>query len=490
MRRPAGAHIVMAVIVLFAFRAAAEEPPKPEPAPAPPPPPGPTVEETAREVAEFAKKHGDANAALHYLEAMLQLAALPKADGEVETFVETTLLSAPPAILAEYPQAGAWLRSCLRPVTLRMRRGAGMKRCRFDLDWDKGAGILMPHLSRMRGLARTAVACGKWYEFRRRPAEAARIYLDVCRMGVHLHDEPIIISDLVGMAVMGMGLRALQGMLARGVDAETGKLVLDGLRSLPAKPFSIAEAVDAERIIMGGWARLEFAKATGKGRGEVLKLLAQMMGRELKWHERLLVPIDTKKLMAMVDRGHAVYDAHAKEVVAAMRKPFAEGKAELAILNDKDRIMQRAKARKVGIAGILISMTAPSYGRSKVQEARTEALLRATTILAAAARAKAKRGKYPVKLDQLAEHFGDADKMPKDPFTGEEFSYKLDGNGLPVVETPGDDPGAEPAVRERLYIFSFSAVRGAENRALDAWRVKRGIPGLPAAPPIEDEEVF
>jgi len=480
-----------AILALLALSASGGEPPPPPPPQQEPElPPGPTAAETAREMAEFAKKHSDPNAALHYMQAMVELASRRK-DDDVETFIARTLQTAPPAILAEYPEAEARLRAGLVPVTVWMHRGAQMKRCTFDLDWSKGAGILMPHLGRVRNLARAAVACGKWYEFRKRPAEAAQVYLDVCRMGCHMNGDPVMISELVGMAVVGMGVRALEGMLARGVDAETGKLILEGLRELPEKPFSMAEAVDAERIVMGGWARLEFTRAARQGRAEVIGLLGRMMGRELKWHEKLLVPVETDKIVSMIDRGYAVYDAYTKDVVAAMRKPFAECISELKKLTDKDRVMQRATAAKVGIVGILINAEATAYERSRIQEARTEAALRAVTLLAAAARVKAERGKYPGKLEQLVEYFGVPGKHPKDPFTGGDFSYKLDGNGLPVVETPGDDPNAGPGMRQRLYIFGFSAARGRATRAHDQWRAQRGIlvPG-PEAPAGEEEEVF
>ena len=370
---------------------------------APAPPAGPTaLERIDAEYKAFVEKHAEDNAAIHYLQAMLkvsqlQLRARDENAREIENFVRSTLQQAPPEILGDYPEAAAAVRELADPAVTSLRRGARMKRCCFDSDWASGPAIQLPHLARARDLARGAIAYGKLLEHEKRPAEAAEVYLDVVRMGLHLGEDPMVISELVGVAVTWMGLRAIESMLARGVDEETGRSILEGLRAVPSKPFDMSEAVEAERIVIGGWAKSQFLRAAESGRDEVIKVLKMMLGRELKFHEQLLVPAKKEQIKALVESGFGVYEGHMKAVADAMKGPYKEAKPKLDELTDPQALVKRAQEQNAGLAGQLIATLLPTYGRLKRQEGRIEARLGGVKILAAAAFDKATTGKYVEK---------------------------------------------------------------------------------------------
>ena len=205
------------------------------------------------------------NAAEHYARAF---EALPPDPAEkLDDFLTMTAISAMPAALREFPGATDEVRKCREAVTVHLRRGASKKRCMFDLEWSDGLAMLMPHLVKARDLARQAALYGKLLELEGRPCEAARVYLDAIRMGLHLEQDRMLISVIVGMAVVGIAGPQIEGLLARAPAAETARFVFEGMRDLPRGRFGASRAVDFERILFGGWMRGELVKLCIKPTG-------------------------------------------------------------------------------------------------------------------------------------------------------------------------------------------------------------------------------
>jgi hypothetical protein len=95
------------------------------------------------------------------------------------------------------------------------RRAAEITRCRFPVDYGAKnlAGILLPHLSKMRWLAELVRDQARW-EAQQGQMDAALADIAVLfRMSEHLTPEPILISGLTAMSIEKMGYTALADIL-------------------------------------------------------------------------------------------------------------------------------------------------------------------------------------------------------------------------------------------------------------------------------------
>jgi hypothetical protein len=412
------------------------------------------------------------NAADHYARAF---EALPPEPGEdLDDFLTSAAISAMPAALREFPGAVNEVRKYRQAVAVHLRRGASKKRCVFDLDWKAGAGMLMPHLAKARDLARRAVMYGKLLELEGRSSEAARVYLDTIRMGLHLEQDQMLISVLVGVAVVGIAGPSVEGLLAREPHARTARLVFEELRGLPRDRFNASRAVDFERILMGGWMRCQFPKLAEMKREDIIRdfeaaegvigLLGLGEGQGA-WR----VPEDPKAFAREIVEALDVYDRHMRAMASAMDGPYHETRAKVARL-DKAQTAYWDGEKKAGrLASALVGNLVGGWSSFPRHLARHEARLRGVTLLTAAALAKAERGEYPPDLAGLARYFPGG--VPADPFTGKPFTYGL-GEGLPAVLCEADDPELKRK-RPETYHFGLAYRLTLEKRALEKWQAEQ-----------------
>jgi hypothetical protein len=112
-------------------------------------------------------------------------------------------------------------------------RAAVLPGCRFDIEWSKGFAMLLPHLAKVRALARfcadaTAVAAAQGDA-----ALAARRLGAGIAMARHIAREPILISQLVAYACLTYSRKSAEFALARctvsGADARAVGALLTSL---------------------------------------------------------------------------------------------------------------------------------------------------------------------------------------------------------------------------------------------------------------------
>ena len=94
------------------------------------------------------------NAALHYWKAVALLAE-PVAAEEIEAlqFIEGDLQDLPPRALQDRPVVQALLDRDAEAMRA-LHEGASKPRCNFDLDYEKGPALELPHLAVRRGPVR------------------------------------------------------------------------------------------------------------------------------------------------------------------------------------------------------------------------------------------------------------------------------------------------------------------------------------------------
>lgn len=128
------------------------------------------------------------------------------------------------------------------------RRGARQKYSDYRLDYSQGFDLMLPHLSRMRTLARVMQADALVKLHDGDAGAAADRIASIYRMGSHMGEDRIVISSLVGQIVWKAGDQALQTMLDRGaLGPAEAAVALRAAESMPSiDPFNYVDATIME----------------------------------------------------------------------------------------------------------------------------------------------------------------------------------------------------------------------------------------------------
>lgn len=237
-----------------------------------------------------------------------------------------------------------------------------MKVCDFELAYEQGFGLLLPHLSKFRGGARLLRIDARRLLMENKPDVAAQRVATMLRMSRQLHDDGILISSLVGMAV------AMSAMEEGEVLVASGKLT----RSQAAEMISAADAlavpdavgvrscVAGEGKVMSDWIKSQFTSPTA-GKEFVSTWLKDLEGPDTKGNH-------AKAREAISSMTGAQLAADADKVLAGYKEIDAHW-------NDADykasfsRIWDRIDAGEMGNLGLLVF---PSFNKSRDSVAKFE----------------------------------------------------------------------------------------------------------------------
>lgn len=205
------------------------------------------------------------NAATWYQRAIDQYASLPESQLRAILDWEFDGSSNPP------PEVRAALANVQGMLTS-LDRASSQAYCHHDLDRTQGFELALPHLNRMRQMARIARA-DVWVRLHDGDgAAAADRIASLYRMSGHAGDDRIIISSLVGQAVFQMADGLTQRALDTGaLDAAQSGVLLEAARQLGVNdPFNYVEAMAGEHEMM----LQTFSKVEGEQQPEeILKIL-------------------------------------------------------------------------------------------------------------------------------------------------------------------------------------------------------------------------
>ena len=116
-----------------------------------------------------------------------------------------------------------------------LRRGAGRTSSRPPLDWDQGARMRLPPMSESSGTANLAVLHARALVAEGKSREAAGVLLDVCQYGRDQAADGVVISYMVGLAILSNALTEIKDHVAAGSfdkaaleDLARGVEVLEG----------------------------------------------------------------------------------------------------------------------------------------------------------------------------------------------------------------------------------------------------------------------
>lgn len=295
------------------------------------------------------------NAAVAYLQACLMVSREQlRQVGEVDwDNVPTRALSADQAASDQkLPESFTTAQSIVRGEWLdAVARGSMTVHCSFEVPVEEGLGVLLPHLGQMRSLARAVRVRVRSELLAGNGAEAVRWLGVGVRLGEHVARDPVLISSLVGVAIVRLMIEEAGVVLDSGVlepadraalDAELARLQTDDV-------LHMRRAIRGEREIFLGWVGKQY-----EDDATTAKLLSELVMFNVEVEdERTLMAASLRTMTpaqraADMDKAHAMYDQ--------LMRAFEQG--------DRAAIERLEQAVKQGEHGITASLLMPAVSKA------------------------------------------------------------------------------------------------------------------------------
>ncbi len=151
-------------------------------------------------------------------------------------------------------------------------RGAECRWCDFELDYDEGFEMMLPHLGQLRGIQRMLAARAAVAIMDNRPAAAVADIGHVQAIGLHVTSDAVLISSLVGMAGAAIADDVIELGFSRGVFGPQEASDLLGRTRGFAGPdaFAVRAAMATERQIGVQWMNAMLFEGGPQKRAEIL----------------------------------------------------------------------------------------------------------------------------------------------------------------------------------------------------------------------------
>ncbi|MFA6291488.1 MAG: hypothetical protein WC637_06880 [Victivallales bacterium] len=286
----------------------------------------------------------------------------------------------------------------------------------FDLNYEDGPALLLPHLGCVRSISRLMRLKAEMELHEGRREKGWETILTGFKLNSQLKTEPLLISQLVYFAGYNSYFDFIAYNLPRyGIsDEQAGKLILELTPDRIAYAQSMRNAINAERICLGGWV-----------------------------YERLLSgSLNTSEIIGMTNSPNTGYFMPFMYIF----KPFAK-KDYLEYL----KIMERYNAEfnqpyykiafsmeKAGDEMIkslpkycfLSRLLCPALGRMRLKTAEMSTRSQEMRLMLALEEYKNLKKEYPDKIEQLSTQFMPA--MPVSELTGRPFEYSRESGGYNI----------------------------------------------------------
>lgn len=309
------------------------------------------------------------------------------------------------------------------PALAKARESFALAKSRYPVDLTPGVDALLPHLGKIKGLARVADFEAELKRESGRPAEAAAGILANVGLARTLDEEPILVSQLVRSALIKMAVASLErSMTAEGFkDAELSDL---------ATAFTAAERTNLmRRTLIGERAMLmpsfRMSGAAIKGdTGNEEGNPETPSGSPLVGQQRAPLGIS-----GFLERDLNFFLRAMETNIAVLSLPPPQS---LAATNLDEQFSLQASRKYYIFSGLFL----PSISKISVREADGFARLRTAGTALAIERFRLANGRLPNGLVELTPRFLSA--MPIDPFDGASLRYKQLPKGY-VVYSVGPD---------------------------------------------------
>jgi len=343
---------------------------------------------------------------------------------QLHTLLQEAAALANPADWSEEATARVreMLATCSKPLEL-VRRAAHMERCRFEPDRTSATMVSLDDLDDLRQVSRLL----RWSALLRLRDDDADGALEDTHtaflVSQSLANEPVIISFMVRLALIGQSIETADSVLSQGEpQPETCRALLQELTAARDSLRSdLLSAFKGERVV-------------------ARRSLQAMPGAFCRWRwlaGPIVRSIESGVLKEM------------RPLMALAEEPCPEARAEMDRLKRSADELEKRRFKNPG--AVLGRMLVPVFVRIKEDETKGEARIALAQVALALKLYKAEHGKYPDSLEALAPEF--LERVPLDPFTAKALIYARDGEGFfvySVGRNGADDDGLtefEPAGR-------------------------------------------
>jgi hypothetical protein len=293
-----------------------------------------------------------------------------------------------------------------------VRFAAALPRCRFPVDWEAGAGALLPHYPQLIILSRLLAAHAIVAAYDGKPAEASADILAIVRLTRHYATEPILVGQVVQFACLTTAIRSLNRVMQLTALSEAESRQLEQALAQVELYGPFERAVVAERCL-GLW-------AFDLAREDPAKLQAYMGGgnNPLCWISRRLGALGDPLLK--LDE-LCYLRAMTREVALAKQR----GRLAPDPYIEESAILPWHTVTRFILPALGGAMEKRDHATAEVALARWGLALHVY---------RQRSGEYPASLAVVDGLFGG--KLPQDPLTGVAFAYQRQGEGF-VLYSPG-----------------------------------------------------
>lgn len=369
------------------------------------------------------------NAALVYNAAIRMLEAEPpvKLDGytppsgrvignlfEQLGYVVSTALDSPTNTVAAEHAARLFDHPRVVEFLATIERGSERPGCRQELNYSKGADLLLPHIGENRNVSRTLSVLARQQAASGKADAAWNTAVQGIRFADSLRTEPILISQLVRVAQVAIAVNALQAVAEVAPPSADDCAKLESLLASFESREALVRSLDGDRLLLGEWAFKLPVSAIPHLTGKNFECMMVLSG--------VLTPL--KRL------DHAAYLRIMRYYACNAAEPYAPGDAGI---GDQ---MINAVPRYCFLTWSLV----PAVSATKAQFTAMIARVRVTRAGLAAIRFKQEHGAYPADLQVLK--LANAD----DPFTSKPLIYRPADRGFTLYSVGVnlvDDGGTE-----------------------------------------------
>jgi hypothetical protein len=339
---------------------------------------------------------------------------------------------------------------------------------------EDGIGLVLPDMQELRNFAALLRGRARLELLDGRFDQAARTLQTGAGLGTDLAQAPLLISNLVGIAVCNQMLDTVEDWVQRpdspnlywaltdlprplvdlrkGLEGErlTVDSLLPGYREMLADPKAALPPPDQARGAQAGFSKARLLLEGLDSGGDRLAFLrlalrtypqAKRFLRSQGWAEEQVegMPALQAVLLYQVHRYDVAYD----ELLKYASLPYPEGAAGLR------RITRRPpEGREDGGSLDLADLLVPAVGRAVPAAARLDRRVAALRCVEALRlHAAAHGGEPPARLADVHEV-----PVPADPVTGQPFDYRQEGDRavLSAPPPPGEAPDARNSLRYEL----------------------------------------
>ena len=301
---------------------------------------------------------------------------------------------------------------------------SGLRQSRYPIDLRLGFNVSLPHLANLRALARELGVKASVAAVGRRVDDAAAAVLDTIPLANSLEGEPLIISQLVRIAIYGIAVGNLEWVMNRAELPDTVMLQLqEGLKQsvppLEQGPF-LSRAIAGEEAVALSQPYSSFVAddyVTAQTRNgaftrktsesELLRGALASIGADL-------LGMNKTERMVTLRLNQAIRD-NAAEMAKTGRLP------------NTGRLIEDT-AETMSYHAPIALITLPAFIRVYESEWRVRTQLNMACAALAVERYRLATGHLPTRLEELIPAY--LDRVPTDPWNkGKPLSYRVKENG-------------------------------------------------------------